>query len=80
MVLTEGWVGDYRQAIQRTSDVVESGQKINHLLRNIVQMVTTTQDNAMWGKQSLAKGLLGHGLFCLLKTFLKTFTNINLKA
>ena len=49
VVLAEGWAGDYQRVIQRTSDAVESGQKTNHLLHNLIQMVTATQDNALWG-------------------------------
>ena len=46
VVWTAGWAGDYQQVLQRTSDAVEPGHKSNRMLRNIVQMVTTTQDNA----------------------------------
>ena len=44
VVLTEGSVGDYQQALNTTSDVLKAGQTSNHMLQNIAQMITTAQE------------------------------------
>ena len=43
LVLTEGWVGDFKEVFQRTSAAAEAGQTSNQMLLDIVQMATTMQ-------------------------------------
>ena len=46
LVLTDGWVGDFKQVRQRTSKALEDGQASNKMLLDMLQMATTMQGNA----------------------------------
>ena len=43
LVLTEGWVGNFKEMFQRTSAAAEAGQTSNQMLLEIVQMATKVQ-------------------------------------
>jgi septation ring formation regulator EzrA len=46
LVLTEGWVGDFKQVLERASAAAAAGQTSNNMLLDMVQMATTMQGNA----------------------------------
>ena len=46
LVLTDGWIGDFKQVLARTSKALEDGQASNKMLLDMVQMATTMQGNA----------------------------------
>ena len=43
LVLTEGWVGNFKEMFQRTSAAAAAGQTSNQMLLEIVQMATKVQ-------------------------------------
>ena len=46
VVLTEGWVGDFKNVLERASAAAEAGQTSNQMVLDMVQMATTMQGKA----------------------------------
>ena len=46
LVLTDGWVGNFKQVLERTSKALEDGPASSKMLLDMVQMATTMQGNA----------------------------------
>ena len=46
LVLTDGWVGDFKQVLEMISKALEDGQASNKMLLDILHMATTVQGNA----------------------------------
>ena len=46
LVLTDGWVGDFKQVLERTSKALEDGQASNEMLLDMLHMATIVRGNA----------------------------------